>query len=107
VPQDISVIGFDDIPLAAFQEPPLTTLHQDVFAIGKEAARLLIARVEQPETPLQHVLLSAELVVRESTGLVADGRRRTADRRPQIPRHSRVTPDPGQAGPGSLADRPA
>ena len=65
VPQDISVIGFDDIPLAAFQEPPLTTLHQDVFAIGKEAARLLIARVEQPETPLQHVLLSAELVVRE------------------------------------------
>jgi len=67
VPQDVSVIGFDDIPLAAFLDPPLTTLHQDAFEIGKVAARLLIARVEQPETLAQHVLLPAELVVREST----------------------------------------
>jgi len=68
VPQDVSVIGFDDIPLAAYLETPLTTMHQDPFEIGQAAARLLIERVEQPDSPVQHMLLPAELVVRESTG---------------------------------------
>jgi LacI family transcriptional regulator len=67
VPQDVSVIGFDDIPLAAFLNPPLTTMHQDPFEIGQAAARLLIERVEQPDSPMQHMLLPAALVVREST----------------------------------------
>ena len=74
------MIGFDDIPLAAFLEPPLTTMHQDPFEIGQAAARLLIGRVEQPGTPVQHVLLPAELVVRGSTAPTADSGRPTADR---------------------------
>ena len=42
VPRDISVIGVDDMPLASYFDPPLTTMRQDIIQIGKEAARLLI-----------------------------------------------------------------
>jgi DNA-binding LacI/PurR family transcriptional regulator len=67
VPHDVSVIGVDDIPLAAYLEPPLTTLRQDPFAIGQMAAHLLIDRVEGLDGPVQHLLVPTELVVREST----------------------------------------
>lgn len=74
VPQDVSVIGFDDIAVAAYLDPPLTTVRQVPFEIGKEAARLLIQRIEQPLLPLQHKLLVPELVKRESTCLLAHSR---------------------------------
>lgn len=67
VPGDISVIGFDDIPLAAYLDPPLTTVRQEPFEIGKAAAGLLIERIELPERPRQHRLVPAELVTRQST----------------------------------------
>jgi DNA-binding LacI/PurR family transcriptional regulator len=67
IPDDISVIGFDDMPLASYFEPPLTTLRQDVFCTGCEAARLLIQALEQPDLPPQQVSLPAELVIRHST----------------------------------------
>ncbi len=67
VPQDVSVIGFDDMPLASYFDPPLTTIRQDTFAMGREAARLLIQALEHPETPNSHLLVPVELIVREST----------------------------------------
>lgn len=75
VPADLSVIGVDDIPLAAFFEPPLTTLHQDFHLIGREAARLLIRSIEQPEALRRQLRLPVELVVRRSTA-VYDARKR-------------------------------
>ncbi len=71
VPQDVSVIGFDDLPLASYFDPPLTTMRQDMFGIGREAARLLIRALEDPASPRRQLRLPAELVVRNSTAPVS------------------------------------
>lgn len=67
VPQSLSVIGVDDIPLAPHLWPPLTTMRQDFQRIGREAIRLLLATVADPNTPREHVRLPATLIMREST----------------------------------------
>ena len=69
IPRDLSVIGIDDIPLAAYFEPPLTTFKQDFLRIGREAARLLIRTLEQPEAPRRNLRLVADIVVRRSTAV--------------------------------------
>lgn len=66
-PDDLSVIGVDDIPLAAYFAPPLTTVRQDFALIGREAARLLIRAVEEPQAPREHLLLPGEMIIRRST----------------------------------------
>lgn len=67
VPVDLSVIGFDDMPLASYFDPPLTTMRQDTFAIGQACARLLLDCLRQPPAGPQQVRLEAELVARDST----------------------------------------
>lgn len=64
VPEDVAVVGFDDLPAALTTDPPLTTVHQPVEALGREMARMLLSLIdgEQP-TPL---LLPTHLVVRAS-----------------------------------------
>jgi DNA-binding LacI/PurR family transcriptional regulator len=64
VPEDVAVVGFDDLPIARATDPPLTTVHQPVQALGQEMARMLLALMagEDP-TPL---LLPTHLVVRAS-----------------------------------------
>lgn len=69
VPNDLSVIGVDDIPLAEFLDPPLTTFRQDFQLIGREAARLLIRSINEPDEATQQLLLPAELVIRRSTSV--------------------------------------
>ncbi|NCF69766.1 MAG: substrate-binding domain-containing protein, partial [Chloroflexi bacterium] len=69
VPADLSVIGVDDIPLAAFFEPPLTTFRQDFHLIGREAACLLIQSIKQPDAPRRQVRMPVDLVVRRSTAV--------------------------------------
>ncbi|MCX8067883.1 MAG: substrate-binding domain-containing protein, partial [Anaerolineae bacterium] len=66
VPRDVSVIGFDDIPLASYFDPPLTTLRQPMTELGVQAARLLITTVRQPESAPERLLLPATLVERAS-----------------------------------------
>jgi LacI family repressor for deo operon, udp, cdd, tsx, nupC, and nupG len=68
VPGQLAVIGVDDMPLASYFEPSLTTMRQDLVAIGCQAAGLLICAVENPGAERQHLRLPAELIVRESTG---------------------------------------
>lgn len=68
VPGQLSVIGLDDMPLASYFDPPLTTMHQDMFAIGRTAARLLVRAVEQPQVNHQQLRQPAELIIRQSTG---------------------------------------
>jgi LacI family repressor for deo operon, udp, cdd, tsx, nupC, and nupG len=68
VPEDISVTGFDDVPLAAHNRIRLTTVRQDAAAMGTRAAELLLAAVNDGRHVEQHALLRGELIVRESTG---------------------------------------
>jgi LacI family transcriptional regulator len=69
VPDDVSVVGYDDIPQAAFAVPPLTTIAQPVEEIGKAAVERLLARVQSPDAapPPSSQLLPVRLVVRKST----------------------------------------
>lgn len=67
VPEDLSLVGFDDEPAAAFMIPPLTTVRQPAVALGIEAVKLILARLKgQPLSPAK---LEAELIVRESTSM--------------------------------------
>ena len=66
VPDDISVVGFDDIPMSAWTNPALTTVHQPIVEKGRIAARLLIQRM-QGKSVDSPVPLSTSLVIRQST----------------------------------------
>lgn len=68
VPQDVSVIGFDDIPGAAFHMPSLTTVRQPLARMGEVAAQSLLERIEGKREFLSEIAIEPELVVRESTG---------------------------------------
>ena len=68
VPRDLSVAGFDDIDLAAYLVPPLTTVRAESEGVGRQAAELLFRRLRDPEAPPQRIDLPAHLVVRGSTG---------------------------------------
>lgn len=68
VPRDLSVVGFDDVPLAPYVVPPLTTVRQEVVAWGRACARTLVAVVEGREPEEVH-LPPVEFVVRGSTGV--------------------------------------
>lgn len=70
VPEDISVIGFDDIQAAAYSSPSLTTVRQPLRKMGEIAARTLLSRIENPEQSLPEILIEPELVVRRSTARV-------------------------------------
>jgi DNA-binding LacI/PurR family transcriptional regulator len=66
IPDDVAVVGFEDATIARQTEPPLTTVHQPVEAMGREMARLLVARIRGEASEHQHVVLDTHLVQRES-----------------------------------------
>ena len=66
VPDDISVIGFDNIFYASAFEPALTTIAQPITAIGREAITQLLARIQLPDKPPAHIMLPVELIERAS-----------------------------------------
>lgn len=68
VPRDVSVFGYDDIPLAKYLTPRLSTASKDGEKMGREAVRLLLARLQDPDRPHQEIRLPARLILRESTG---------------------------------------
>jgi len=67
VPQDISLVGFDDIPMAAYCDPPLTTISQPAEVFGEKAVQMLIALIEKQPIADRHVVLPFTLTLREST----------------------------------------
>ncbi len=73
VPADVSVVGFDDVPLARHFDPPLTTVHLPARSLGKTAGQLLLERVAGRPVP-QRTLLPTQLVIRDSTAAVGPGR---------------------------------
>lgn len=70
VPEDVSVVGFDDIEAAEFYAPRLTTVHQPMQEMGLEGARLLLEYMQTGKFPGYEHLIAPELIVRESTGPV-------------------------------------
>jgi DNA-binding LacI/PurR family transcriptional regulator len=73
IPDDIAVIGFDDLDWAVSLNPPLTTIAQPTFDIGKHAADLLLVRIADPARPARTVMLNTQLIVRESCGSKVKG----------------------------------
>jgi len=70
VPADLSVVGFDDVPLASFANPALTTIVQPKYEIGVVAATMLLERMQDPDRPPYRKMLDTVLVVRQSTAPV-------------------------------------
>ena len=68
VPQDLSVIGFDDIDISQHTNPPLTTVHQPIRLKGETAVRLLLGMIEGRDRHPAPVRLETRLIIRESTG---------------------------------------
>lgn len=67
VPDDVGLVGFDDPPWAAALQPPLTTVSQHGYAMGRRAAEFLTRRIAAPSADLQYAVLPTELVVRRSS----------------------------------------
>ena len=67
IPEDISVVGFDDVALASFSIPTLTTIRQPLLKMGRIAAQTIIDRIEERTTFLPEIAVEPELVVRNSS----------------------------------------
>ena len=67
VPQDVSMVGFDDSPESAYYLPPLTTVKQDYEALGYQSIHYLVELINQPGTPAHQRVLMPRLIVRQST----------------------------------------
>jgi LacI family transcriptional regulator len=69
VPEDLSVVGYDDIPLASYSNPPLTTVAQPIYDMGVTAASMLLERLQDPSRPARRIVLDVELQIRRSTAV--------------------------------------
>ncbi len=69
VPDDVSVVGFDDIQSAAYQNPPLTTVRQPLREMGRKAAETLLRRIRRPgaDFPGSEIMVEPRLILRETT----------------------------------------
>ncbi|MBN2471116.1 MAG: substrate-binding domain-containing protein, partial [Anaerolineae bacterium] len=70
VPEDVAMVGFDDLPRATEMTPPLTTVRQPIHFKGYQAAMLLLDLLEDKVTGVKHILLPTQLVLRASSGMV-------------------------------------
>jgi DNA-binding LacI/PurR family transcriptional regulator len=73
IPEEIRVVGIDDVKYAHLLPVPLTTMHQNCPAIGVMAMATMLARLQHPELPTRDILLPARLVVRRSCGAYLNG----------------------------------
>ena len=67
IPGDLSIVGHDDIPLARFAHPPLTTIRMPAAEIARQSCQLLLELLIDNQTPKRNILLETELVIRNST----------------------------------------
>ena len=69
IPQDVRIVGIDDVEYASLLPVPLTTVHQPCKEIGMAAVAAMVERVAAPETPIRDILLGCSLVIRDSCGM--------------------------------------
>ena len=74
VPKELSIVGFDDIELAAFSTPALTTVAQPKQQIGTIAAEMMLERMEKSRSEERRVILEPQLKLRASTALYLPGK---------------------------------
>lgn len=67
VPDDVAIIGFDDLPVALQADPHLTTIRQPIEQQAQRAVEILVQLIDTPDTPLQQVVLPTELIIRGTT----------------------------------------
>ena len=67
VPEQLSVIGVDNVEASRMTHPTITTIAQPGFQMGQQACSILVEKISNPELPARHILLSTELIIREST----------------------------------------
>jgi LacI family transcriptional regulator len=67
VPEDVSIVGFDDIPGAAFANPGLTTVRQPLLRMGEIAAQTLVSYIEERQEYVPEIAIEPEFVIRDST----------------------------------------
>ncbi len=72
VPDEVSIVGFDDIAIAAHNDPPLTTLRSPILELARHACRQLVSRIEKPTLPVTGVLFAPELRTRSTTLRIAE-----------------------------------
>lgn len=70
VPQDLSIMGYDDIDLDEYVQPKLTTVHQPIMQMGEQATDLLVDRIQHPNAEVKTIHLPVNLVIRDSTANV-------------------------------------
>jgi LacI family transcriptional regulator len=68
IPDDVAIVGYDDIPMAAYSHPPLTTIHQPMQEVGEIATRKLIELIDDPDAEREEILLKTKLLRRGSCG---------------------------------------
>jgi len=68
IPDDIAIVGFDDLPVAKMTNPALTTIRQPINRLGSTAVEMLIDMIQNGSKPHNRIILSTELVVRDSCG---------------------------------------
>jgi LacI family transcriptional regulator len=90
VPEDVSLVGFDDLPLAEFLDPPLTTIRVPAVEVGEALGNALLARLNG-DTTTERRLLPVQLVTRASAAPVPTGTREERPRPPRGPRADRRT----------------
>lgn len=71
VPDDISVVGFDNVYLSTMADPPITTIEQPSYQLGLQACELLLEKIKFPNASSKQIILDTELIVRKSTKLPA------------------------------------
>ncbi len=75
IPDDISVVGYDDTPDAEFASPPLSTVRQPTIRVGEEGVRLLLRIIDNPGQAPEQIILSTELIARSSVAAAVVGNR--------------------------------
>jgi LacI family transcriptional regulator len=75
VPENLSVVGFDDVPQAKMNQPPLTTIRSFRDSLAQVAVERLLARVEGDDSPPRYINLGTELIVRSSTGVLPESQK--------------------------------
>jgi DNA-binding LacI/PurR family transcriptional regulator len=89
IPQQIAIVGFDDLAWAASLQPPLTAVAQPARDVGVTAARLLLDRLAEPQRPTRRIVLETRLVVRASCGAASYDRVRVGKDLAEAPRWDR------------------